>query len=108
MTNVVGQATRDRALYSDGGPMGFMSFGFGIWHNVRPGGATRGKWRIPDGKVGERSVVMFRALKVVAPTCVDQGPRRLGPEEQALIMYWHIRDLWGPANRVALMVTDVG
>jgi hypothetical protein len=26
---------------------------------------------IPDGKVGERSVVMFGALKVVAPTCVN-------------------------------------
>jgi hypothetical protein len=30
-------------------------------------GAIRGKWRIPDGKVGERSVVMFRAPKVVPP-----------------------------------------
>jgi hypothetical protein len=30
-------------------------------------GATRGKWRIPDGKGGERSVVMFRAPKVVSP-----------------------------------------
>jgi hypothetical protein len=29
--------------------------------------AIRGKWRIPDGKVGARSVVMFRAPKVVAP-----------------------------------------
>jgi hypothetical protein len=27
---------------------------------MRPGGATRGKWRKLDGKVGERSVVMFR------------------------------------------------
>jgi hypothetical protein len=26
---------------------------------MRSGRATRGKWRIPDGKVGERSVVMF-------------------------------------------------
>jgi hypothetical protein len=34
-------------------------------------GAIRGKWRIPDGKVGERSVVMFEALMVVAPTCVE-------------------------------------
>jgi hypothetical protein len=38
---------------------------------MRPGGTTRAKWRIPDGKVRERSVVMFRAQKVVAPTCVD-------------------------------------
>jgi hypothetical protein len=29
------------------------------------------KWRIPDGKVGERYVVMFGALKVVAPACVS-------------------------------------
>jgi hypothetical protein len=78
--------------------MWFMSFAFRIWHNVRPGGATSEKWRVPDEKVGERYVVMFRALKVVAPACVDQGPRQLGSEERALIMYWHIRDLWGPTN----------
>jgi hypothetical protein len=29
-------------------------------------GATRGKWRIADGKVGEWSIFMFRAPKVVA------------------------------------------
>jgi hypothetical protein len=34
-------------------------------------GAIREKWRIPDGKVEERSVVMFEALKVIDPTCVD-------------------------------------
>jgi hypothetical protein len=38
---------------------------------MRPGEATRGKWRILDGKVRERSVFMFRASKVVAPFCVD-------------------------------------
>jgi hypothetical protein len=38
---------------------------------MRPGGAIREKWRIPDGNVGERSVVMFKALKVVAPACID-------------------------------------
>jgi hypothetical protein len=38
---------------------------------MRPGGATRGKRRIPDGKVREGSVVMFRALKVVVPAYVD-------------------------------------
>jgi hypothetical protein len=38
---------------------------------MRPGGATRGKWIISDGKVGERSVIMFGAPKVVAPACVD-------------------------------------
>jgi len=60
------ETTRDRALSSDGGPMWFMVFAFEMCHNMRPGGATRGKWRIPDGKVGERSVVMFGAPKVVA------------------------------------------
>jgi hypothetical protein len=38
---------------------------------MRLGEATRGKWRIPDGNVRESYVVMFRALKVVAPVCVD-------------------------------------
>jgi hypothetical protein len=38
---------------------------------MRSGGATKGKWRIPDGKVGERSVAMFGAPKVVASACVD-------------------------------------
>jgi hypothetical protein len=35
--------------------------------NMRSGEPTRRKWRIPDGKVGERYVVMFGAPKVVAP-----------------------------------------
>jgi hypothetical protein len=49
----------------------------------------------------------FRALNVVAPACVNFGPRRLGPNEQALIMYWCICDLWGPTNLVALMVAEL-
>jgi hypothetical protein len=48
------------------------------WFNVRPSGATSGKWRIPDGKVGERSGIIFGAPKV---------GRWLDPEKQALIMY---------------------
>jgi hypothetical protein len=39
--------------------------------NMRPSGAIRGKWRILDVNVRERSVVMFGAPKVVAPACVD-------------------------------------
>jgi hypothetical protein len=31
--------------------MWFMSFTFGLCHNMRPGGAIRGKWRILDGNV---------------------------------------------------------
>jgi hypothetical protein len=38
---------------------------------LRPGGATRGKWKISYGKVGERPIVLFGALKVIAPICVD-------------------------------------
>jgi hypothetical protein len=34
---------------------------------MRSDGATRGEWRVPDGKVGERSIFMFGAPKVVAP-----------------------------------------
>jgi hypothetical protein len=37
---------------------------------MRPGGATRGKWRIQDAKVEERFVVLFGAPKVAAPTYV--------------------------------------
>jgi hypothetical protein len=40
---------------------------------MRPGGATREKWRIPDGKVGERSDVIFKAPKVVAPHVLIKG-----------------------------------
>jgi hypothetical protein len=32
---------------------------------MRPSGTIRGKWRLLDGKAGERSVVMFGAPKVV-------------------------------------------
>jgi hypothetical protein len=39
--------------------------------SMRLGGAIRGKWRIFDGKDGEGSVVIFGALKGVAPTCVN-------------------------------------
>jgi hypothetical protein len=39
--------------------------------NMKSGGATREKWRILDGKVRERSIVMFGAPKVVAPAYVN-------------------------------------
>jgi hypothetical protein len=38
---------------------------------MRPNRATRGKWRIPDGKVGERYGVILGAPKVVASACVN-------------------------------------
>jgi hypothetical protein len=48
---------------------------------VRKGRATRGKWRVLDEKVRERSVVMFKAPKVVAPP-VSIKDRSSGPSEQ--------------------------
>jgi hypothetical protein len=33
------------------------------WPNWRPGGATRGKWRILDGKEGEWFDLIFRASR---------------------------------------------
>jgi hypothetical protein len=45
-----GKTPHDKALYIDGGPMLFTPFSFGLWLKMRPGGATRGQWRIPDGK----------------------------------------------------------
>jgi hypothetical protein len=41
------------------------------WFNMRPDGVTRGKWIIPDEKVGEWSIVIFGAQNVVDPTYVD-------------------------------------
>jgi hypothetical protein len=38
---------------------------------MRPSRLTRGKWRISDGKVQERSVFMFGAPKFVGPASVD-------------------------------------
>jgi hypothetical protein len=38
----------------------------GKLHKTKTGWATRGKWRILDGKGGERIVFMFKAPKVVA------------------------------------------
>jgi hypothetical protein len=49
---------------------------------------------------------MFGAPKVVAPACVYYGPCQLGPEEEESILYWRIRDLWGPTYLVALGVDE--
>jgi hypothetical protein len=65
------ETTHDRALSIDGGTMWFTAFAFGLWHNLRLGGATRRKWRLPDGRVSEWAVFMFGVLKVVAPTYVN-------------------------------------
>jgi hypothetical protein len=44
------KSSRDRALSIDGYIMWFMAFSFEMWHNMSPGRAIRGKWRISDGK----------------------------------------------------------
>jgi hypothetical protein len=48
-----------------------MTFAFRMWYNLRPGRAAREKLRKSDGEVGDWSVFMFGALKVVASACVD-------------------------------------
>jgi hypothetical protein len=55
------KTTCKRALSIDGGPIWFMIFTFRMWHNFRPGGVTRGKWRIPDGK-GESGLFSYSEL----------------------------------------------
>jgi hypothetical protein len=40
----------------------FMAFAFRWWHNRGPGGATRGKWIIPDGK-GESGMLSCSKLR---------------------------------------------
>jgi hypothetical protein len=41
------------------------------------------------------------------PTQPKMGPHRLGLNEQSLIMYWCIRDLWGLTNLVASCVVEL-
>jgi hypothetical protein len=41
------------------------------WIYSRPGGATRGMWRVADGKGESVMDHKFRALMVIAPACVD-------------------------------------
>jgi hypothetical protein len=48
-----------------------------------------------------------QSSKVVSLAHVDYGPCRLGLNEQALIMYWCIRDFWGPTNLVASTVAEM-
>jgi hypothetical protein len=57
------KSTRDRALSTDGGPMWFSKWSNG-WHNWRPDGAIRGKWRILDEKDDEWSDLIFGAPRL--------------------------------------------
>jgi hypothetical protein len=54
------KATHCRTPSHDGGSMWFMLV-IGLWLYVRPGGATRGEWRIPDGK-GESGLFSYSKL----------------------------------------------
>jgi hypothetical protein len=58
------------------------------------------------GEGWEWSVFIFKALKVVVPACVDWGPI-VWTRWTRLIMYWRIRNLWGPTNLVASMVAEL-
>jgi hypothetical protein len=73
--------TRDRTPSSDGGSMWLFPLVNKKSLELRLGGATRGKWRIPEGKVDEWTVFMFVAPKVVTPPKSIKD-RSLGPSEQ--------------------------
>jgi hypothetical protein len=63
----VAGTAHDRVPSHDGGSMIDFLLMTESHLKLRPGGATRRKWRILDGKGGEWCVFMFEALKVVAP-----------------------------------------
>jgi hypothetical protein len=73
---------------------------------MRSSGAIRGTEEYWMGRMVCGLDHKFRAPKVVAPAYVDHGSCQLGLNEQALIMYWHIQDLWGPVNLVASCVAE--
>jgi hypothetical protein len=64
------------------------------WHNWRPGGAIRGKWRIIDLKEEEWSDPKFGAPRWWPPL-VSVTDWSSGPGEQVWVVYWHIRDFMG-------------
>jgi hypothetical protein len=64
------KAAYDSALSHDDGYMRFV-LAIELWLDMRPDGATRGKWRMLDGKGESDLFFMFGASKVVAPACVD-------------------------------------
>jgi hypothetical protein len=60
--------------------MWFM-LAIGSWLYVRRGEATRGKWRIPDGK-GESGLFSYSELQRWYPPHVSIEGRSSGPGEQ--------------------------
>jgi hypothetical protein len=65
------EIAHDMTPFLNGGSMWLWLLQFGMWHELRLGRVTKGKWRTPDGKVGEWSIFMFGAPKVVAHAYVD-------------------------------------
>jgi hypothetical protein len=63
----VAGTTCDKAPSHDGGSIVGILLKSGKSHEIEIGRATRGKWRIPDGKSSEWCVFRFGASKVVAP-----------------------------------------
>jgi hypothetical protein len=61
----------------NGGSMWFM-LAIGLWHNLGPGGATRGKWRIPDAK-GESGLFHFQNSEGGCPHLCQIRTASVGP-----------------------------
>jgi hypothetical protein len=60
-----------------------------------------------DGKVGERSIVKSELQRWYPPPVSIKAHVGWALMNKHLIMYWHIRDLWGPTNLVVLCVTEM-
>jgi hypothetical protein len=74
---------------------------------VRPGGATRGKWGILDGK-DESGLMLDSELQGGSPHLCRLRTASVVPCcNKHWVVYWHIRDLWGPANLVASTVAEL-
>jgi hypothetical protein len=54
-----------------------------------------------------RGLLSIQSSEGGSPRLCRLRPCRLGLNEQALIMYWRIQDLWGPINLVASTVAEL-
>jgi hypothetical protein len=74
---------------------------------VRPGGATRGKWRILNGK-NESDLISDLELQGGSPRLCRLRTVLVVPcYNKHWVVYWRIQNLWGLANLVALTVTEL-
>jgi hypothetical protein len=55
----------------------------------------------------ESGLFSYSELQGRIPRLCQLSTTSVGPLQQALIMYWHIRDIWNPVNLVALTVTEL-